>query len=145
MSFTEGMPNEWDREYVNYKFNVPEGAFDFSLAFSNEEMTVFDNNDDNDYIGQVASKEARPPRVIKEIETYEHAGGTMEIVRMEPRPGASRRSKWKEERIIRVWTPRGYNAEHYKNSEHGIPVLYMNDGKNLFEDWLAHQGVSWNA
>ncbi|KAK3272542.1 hypothetical protein CYMTET_19169, partial [Cymbomonas tetramitiformis] len=27
----------------------------------------------------------------------------------------------------------------------GIPVLYLNDGKNLFEDWLAHQGVSWNA
>ena len=91
------------------------------------------------FASQVASKEARPPRVIKEIETYEHAGGTMELVRMEPRPGASRRSKWKEERSIRVWTPRGYNAEHYKNSEHGIPVLYMNDGKNLFEHWLAHQ------
>lgn len=24
-------------------------------------------------------------------------------------------------------------------------MLLMNDGKNLFEDWLAHQGVSWNA
>ena len=22
-------------------------------------------------------------------------------------------------------------------------VLLVNDGQNLFEDWLAHQGVSW--
>ena len=27
----------------------------------------------------------------------------------------------------------------------GIPVLVLCDGKNLFEDWLAHQGVSWNV
>lgn len=47
--------------------------------------------------------------------------------------------------MIRVWTPRGYDAEYWKNHEHGIPVLYMNDGKNLYEDTLAHQGVSWNA
>ena len=67
----------------------------------------------------------------------------MEIVRLDGRPGASRRSKWKEERVIRVWTPPGYSAEHYKNSAHGIPVLFMNDGKNLYEDWLAHQ-VSTN-
>ena len=23
--------------------------------------------------------------------------------------------------------------------EKGIPVLYLNDGVNLYEDWLAHQ------
>lgn len=53
MDLTPGMPQGWDVEWLNSKFNVPEGAFDFSLAFSNEEQTVFDNNDDNDYVARV--------------------------------------------------------------------------------------------
>ena len=54
-----------------------------------------------------------------------------------------RSARWKEERQIRVWTPPGYHKGMC--GEEGVPVLYMNDGINLYEDWLAHQGVSWNA
>ena len=44
--------------------------------------------------------------------------------------------------MLRVWTPPGYQKDNAP--EGGYPVLVMNDGKNLYEDWLAHQGVSWN-
>ncbi|PYV88186.1 MAG: hypothetical protein DMG90_15560 [Acidobacteria bacterium] len=34
-------------------------------------------------------------------------------------------------RLLRVWVPPGYdNAE---NGEHRFPVLYLNDGQNLFQ------------
>lgn len=39
--------------------------------------------------------------------------------------------------MLRVWTPPGYSKEAAPPG--GWPVLYMNDGQNMFEDWLAHQ------
>lgn len=70
---------------------------------------VFDNNDDNDYTAKVESQAERVPRTIKTIESYDNAGGKLEIVQLDPRPNSNRRARWKEERQIRVWTPPGYH------------------------------------
>lgn len=45
--------------------------------------------------------------------------------------------RWKEEKVLRVWTPPGYSRGGAPPG--GWPVLWMNDGMNMFEDWLAHQ------
>merc|ERR1719453_2385200 len=136
------MPQYDDIKWKTLKVNVPEDAFDLQLAFADVHNERHDNNDDNDYCVQVKSQVKRTPRTIAEIESQDHAGGKLELVRMNPRPGSSRRAKWKEERMLRVWTPPGFHKDHAP--EGGWPVLVMNDGKNLYEDWLAHQGVSWN-
>lgn len=138
------LPKYDDIDWFAGYFNVPDSAFEQALAFCDTDKVIYDNNDDNDYMTQVTAKAKRPPRTIACIESEQDmAGGKLQVVRLNARPGASRRSKWKEERMIRVWTPPGYHKDMC--GEKGIPVLYLNDGKNLFEDWLAHQGVSWNA
>jgi len=137
------MPQYDDIDWWTAKVNVPDDAFDLNLAFSCQDKSVFDNNDDNDYNAKVNSSVDRLPRTIKAIEAYDHAGGKLEIVQLNPRPNSNRRARWKEERQIRLWTPPGYHKG--MGGEKGIPVLYLNDGINLYEDWLAHQGVSWNA
>jgi enterochelin esterase-like enzyme len=44
-------------------------------------------------------------------------------------------------RMLRVWLPPGYDAA--ENSTRGYPVLYLNDGQNLFDSATAFAGVSW--
>lgn len=44
---------------------------------------------------------------------------------------------WTEEKMLRVWTPAGWTKEGAPPG--GWPVLWMNDGQNMFEDHLAHQ------
>ncbi|HET7441077.1 MAG TPA: alpha/beta hydrolase-fold protein [Terriglobales bacterium] len=53
------------------------------------------------------------------------------------------RSKvFRNERMLRVWLPPGYddagNVQRY-------PVLYLNDGQNLFDRATAYTGVEWQA
>jgi len=140
----DNLPKYDDIDWMRNVFNVPPQAFEVSFSFCDDATkSIFDNNDDNDYTARVSSEVERIPRTIQSIEEFDHAGGKLEIVRLNARPGASRRSRWKEERLIRVWTPPGYHKG--MGGERGLPVLYMNDGKNLFEDELAHQGVSWAA
>lgn len=46
-------------------------------------------------------------------------------------------------RFLRVWLPPGYdNAE---NGSRHYPVLYLNDGQNLFEQSTAFGGVEWQV
>ncbi len=45
--------------------------------------------------------------------------------------------RWTEEKIVRVWTPAGFDVNNPPKG--GWPVLYMNDAQNKFECWLAHQ------
>jgi predicted alpha/beta superfamily hydrolase len=50
---------------------------------------------------------------------------------------------FKNTRFLRVWLPPGYdNAE---NGERHYPVLYLNDGQNLFESSTAFGGVEWGV
>lgn len=46
-------------------------------------------------------------------------------------------------RFIRVWLPPGYDDA--QNAERHYPVLYLNDGQNLFESSPAFAGVEWGV
>jgi enterochelin esterase-like enzyme len=46
-------------------------------------------------------------------------------------------------RFLRVWLPPGY--EDAENSGRHYPVLYLNDGQNLFEAASAFAGVEWQV
>jgi predicted alpha/beta superfamily hydrolase len=46
-------------------------------------------------------------------------------------------------RFLRVWLPPGY--EDAQNSEKYYPVLYLNDGQNLFEAATSFGGVEWGV
>jgi predicted alpha/beta superfamily hydrolase len=46
-------------------------------------------------------------------------------------------------RFLRVWLPPGYDDP--QNAQRHYPVLYLNDGQNLFETSTAFGGVEWQA
>ncbi|MFZ0998212.1 MAG: alpha/beta hydrolase-fold protein, partial [Candidatus Sulfotelmatobacter sp.] len=46
-------------------------------------------------------------------------------------------------RFLRVWLPPGYDDA--ENSGRHYPVLYLNDGQNLFETATSFTGVEWQA
>jgi enterochelin esterase-like enzyme len=46
-------------------------------------------------------------------------------------------------RFLRVWLPPGYDDA--KNSGRHYPVLYLNDGQNLFEAATSYAGVEWQV
>ena len=45
-------------------------------------------------------------------------------------------------RLLRVWLPPCYDDP---GNERGYPVLYLNDGQNLFDRTTAHTGIEWQA
>jgi predicted alpha/beta superfamily hydrolase len=46
-------------------------------------------------------------------------------------------------RFLRVWLPPGYNDPESAGQRY--PVLYLNDGQNLFESATSFTGVEWQA
>jgi len=46
-------------------------------------------------------------------------------------------------RFLRVWLPPGYDEP--ENAGRRYPVLYLNDGQNLFEASLSFTGVEWGV
>ena len=46
-------------------------------------------------------------------------------------------------RFLRVWLPPGY--DNTENSRKRYPVLYLNDGQNLFEPSTSFAGVEWQV
>lgn len=46
-------------------------------------------------------------------------------------------------RFLRVWLPPGY--DDIENRARSYPVLYLNDGQNLFESATSFTGVEWQA
>ena len=46
-------------------------------------------------------------------------------------------------RFLRVWLPPGYDDP--ENAERRYPVLYLNDGQNLFEAAISFTGVEWQV
>lgn len=46
-------------------------------------------------------------------------------------------------RYLRVWLPPGYDEA--QNGDRRYPVLYLNDGQNLFEPGTAFAGVEWQV
>jgi len=47
------------------------------------------------------------------------------------------------QRFLRVWLPPGYESSENKDRQY--PVLYLNDGQNLFEAPIAFGGVEWQV
>ena len=50
---------------------------------------------------------------------------------------------YRNDRFLRVWVPPGYNDA--ANAERQYPVLYLNDGQNLFEPATSFNGVEWQV
>lgn len=46
-------------------------------------------------------------------------------------------------RFLRVWLPPGY--DDVENAQRSYPVLYLNDGQNLFEPTTSFTGVEWQV
>lgn len=76
------------------------------------------------------------------------AGGNPDAIRAGGATGDLRihefRSRiFRNTRYLRVWLPPGYDAG--ENAGRHYPVLYLNDGQNLFETSTAFGGVEWQA
>jgi len=70
------------------------------------------------------------------------------VIRVEAATGDLRlhqfRSRiFRNTRYVRVWLPPGYDDP--ANAEHRYPVLYLNDGQNLFEASTSFTGVEWQV
>jgi len=50
---------------------------------------------------------------------------------------------FRNKRFLRVWLPPGYDAA--ENRDRRYPVLYLNDGQNLFEPATSFTGVEWQV
>jgi enterochelin esterase-like enzyme len=76
------------------------------------------------------------------------AGAFGEVVRAGGAAGDLRlhqfRSRvFRNTRFLRVWLPPGYDAA--ENAGRRYPVLYLNDGQNLFEPATAFAGIEWQV
>jgi enterochelin esterase-like enzyme len=158
LSPAEGLPRgpraDW---WCGTLAELPETALEINFVFSDRQAAVWDNAGGADYALPVVPAEeavprtsAPPPREVAESQEQEHAGGTLHILQLAPRAGVAagtakeaRAARWQEEKVLRVWTPPGWSLENAPPG--GYPVLYMSDSQNAYEDWLAHQGVSWRA
>ena len=50
---------------------------------------------------------------------------------------------FRNRRMLRVWLPPEYDAE--RNRERYYPILYLNDGQNLFDKATSFAGVEWEV
>ena len=76
------------------------------------------------------------------------SGAAGEVIRAQSATGDLRlhefRSRvFQNKRFLRVWLPSGYDAA--ENAGRQYPVLYLNDGQNLFEGATAFNGVEWQV
>src|SRR5258708_18251100 len=70
------------------------------------------------------------------------------VIRVESATGDLRlhefRSRvFRNTRFLRVWLPPGY--DEVQNSARRYPILYLNDGQNLFEAATSFTGVEWQG
>ncbi len=70
------------------------------------------------------------------------------VIRVEAATGDLRlhefRSRtFRNTRFLRVWLPPGY--DQVENSGRRYPILYLNDGQNLFEPSTSFTGVEWQV
>lgn len=86
---------------------------------------------------------------MEEIATENNATGSVtEVIRATSATGDLRihpfRSRiFRNSRYLRVWLPPGYDDP--ANEVRRYPVLYLNDGQNLFESSTSFNGVEWQA
>jgi predicted alpha/beta superfamily hydrolase len=71
-----------------------------------------------------------------------------EVIRVQAATGDLRLHKFHSRifhntRFLRVWLPPGYDDPANRNRRY--PVLYLNDGQNLFEAAISFTGVEWQV
>jgi predicted alpha/beta superfamily hydrolase len=76
------------------------------------------------------------------------AGSSPDVIRAGSATGDLRIHEFKSQvfrntRFIRVWLPAGYDEA--SNQGRRYPVLYLNDGQNLFEPATSFTGVEWQV
>ncbi|GLC43983.1 hypothetical protein PLESTM_001542400 [Pleodorina starrii] len=72
------------------------------------------------------------------------AAGAFDLSRSSPLSGGQLDVvQWREGRMLRIWTPPGYNRADAAREPY--PVLYLNDGQNLYGDMPTLSGQSWHA
>jgi enterochelin esterase-like enzyme len=148
-----GLPSGPDDDWWTGRVEVPETAGEMNFVFSDTAGEAWDNAGGADYsMPVVPAEEVLAPAVPRRVASSDeqaHAGGTLHILTLAPREGGAkgsaeaRAARWQEEKTLRVWTPPGWSLEHAPPG--GYPVLYISDAQNLFDDAMAHQGVSWRA
>ena len=87
---------------------------------------------------------------MNEIAKTENAstGAIPGVIRVQAAAGDLRlhefRSRiFRNSRFLRVWLPPGYDDP--ANAARHYPVLYLNDGQNLFEASTSFTGVEWQV
>jgi predicted alpha/beta superfamily hydrolase len=85
---------------------------------------------------------------MEEILTKENQQFAAEFIRADHATGDLRLHRFRSRifrntRFLRVWLPPGYDDA--ENSGRRYPVLYLNDGQNLFESSTSFTGVEWQV
>src|ERR1700684_1087349 len=85
---------------------------------------------------------------MNEIQQNEGSGPAPEVIRVQAATGDLRLHEFssrifRNTRFLRVWLPPGYDDP--ANSRRYYPVLYLNDGQNLFEAATSFTGVEWQV
>jgi predicted alpha/beta superfamily hydrolase len=76
------------------------------------------------------------PGAVSGVIRAEHATGDLRLHEFRSRI-------FRNTRFLRVWLPPGYDDE--ANAGRQYPVLYLNDGQNLFETSTSFTGVEWQV
>src|SRR5258706_12814836 len=84
---------------------------------------------------------------IQQTESYEPGLGAG-VIRGQSATGDLRLHEFRSRifdntRFLRVWLPLGYDDP--ANAGRRYPVLYLNDGQNLFEASTSFNGVEWRV
>src|SRR5579862_5242053 len=85
---------------------------------------------------EIQKTERQQQGIASSVIRAEHATGDLRLHEFRSRI-------FRNTRFLRVWLPPGYDDEG--NAGHRYPVLYLNDGQNLFESSSAFAGVEWQA
>jgi predicted alpha/beta superfamily hydrolase len=76
------------------------------------------------------------PGAVSGVIRAEHATGDLRLHEFRSRI-------FRNTRFLRVWLPPGYDDP--ANADRQYPVLYLNDGQNLFEGETSFNGVEWQV
>lgn len=84
---------------------------------------------------------------IQKTENFD-AGISPNVIRVDAATGDLRLHEFQSRtfrntRFLRVWLPPGYDEG--ENAGRRYPVLYLNDGQNLFEASISFTGVEWGV
>jgi enterochelin esterase-like enzyme len=85
---------------------------------------------------------------MEDIQQTESCAGLAGVIRAQSAIGDLRLHEFhsrifRNTRFLRVWLPPGYDEP--ANAERHYPVLYLNDGQNLFEAAISFTGVEWQV